>query len=66
MNHITPLSYRNTAYSLLVILFALTTLAACTSREPDYLEQSLQLAGENRGELEFVTVRWCTLSGRLN
>ena len=45
---------KTTAKSLLIALFALTTLAACTSREPDYLEQSLQLAGENRGELEKV------------
>ena len=65
MNHITPLSYRNTAYSLLVILFALTTLAACTSREPDYLEQSLQLAGENRGELEKVLEHYKDNSDRL-
>ena len=50
----TKRTYRTTAKSLLIALFALTTLAACTSREPDYLEQSLQLAGENRGELEKV------------
>lgn len=54
MNHIIPLPYRNTAYNLLVILFALATLAACSYRKPDYLKQSLQLARENRGELEKV------------
>ena len=47
-------TYKRKAYRLLITLFALTTLAACTSHEPDYLEQSLRLAGENRGELEKV------------
>ena len=47
-------NYRKVVHKLLFALFALTTLSACTSREPDYLEQSLRLAGENRGELEKV------------
>lgn len=52
--------WRKDASTLVVSLFYtcllafLTTLASCTSREPDYLEQSLQLAGDNRGELEKV------------
>lgn len=47
-------NYRRKAYRLLIALFSLTVLAACTSCESDYLEQSLCLAGENRGELEKV------------
>ena len=47
-------NYRKVVHKLLFALFALTTLSACISREPDYLEQSLRLAGENRGELEKV------------
>ncbi len=50
----TTVNHRKTAYILLVILFTLATLSACTSRNPNYLEQSLQLAGKNRGELEKV------------
>ena len=50
----TKRTYRTIAKSLLIALFTLTTLASCISREPDYLEQSLQLAGDNRGELEKV------------
>ena len=52
--------YRETAYRIFAnlftvcSLFSLTTLSACTSCDPDYLEQSLQQAGENRSELEKV------------
>lgn len=50
----------NFAYRMLAnlcsvfLMVSLSTFTACSSREVDYLEQSLQLAGENRTELEKV------------
>lgn len=41
------------SYSLF-LLIPLVALSACGLQEPDYLEQALQLAGDNRGELEKV------------
>ena len=47
-------NYRKIVHKLLFALLSLTTLSVSTSCEPDYLEQSLRLAGEPRGELEKV------------